>query len=768
MRRKKPSLDSFFEALIESPVVAGNESLVSELIDLAEEHRVKEALSAVLAHEKTRLADLKKVAERIGPNPNGEYVTLEQLSSYGWGVHPESFQQLAVQKSSLFPKVQHGDSAKYYISADNAENLGGNGKVTNWVKVVRMVQLADLHVRQHESLLSRLSPNTESNLSSTAPHALPQDTFFDGKPKTAREIAAAGSNIKTISYIAQKLRLHKDKLSASKDDSGAWTGVITRENCHLVGLTPEARNSSRPETQSSEEKTENTSIKRPNIAYPEYGIWMTTREIMETGSPHKGPYLTQLFKRHSETFHPRREGMPVFAWVTPFNFQKLGLPKFPGAECVMPSGSLEAYLSEVTGKSGNGEEKNNERKSKLPDLVVDDSGSLWGTTKALHSLGSRFKTQASLYQTLRIKSDLFKVHEAGPRRHYYRLTEDNFRQAGFSKWPPTDLLALPPFSSLSQTSENTSHEKTKEDKPRDVYIERLNETRPSFVIGGKTYKFNPEGTYETASVRTLLRDVHPAIFNDRVIDSALTHLEANTHVSGAKLIEFLKKVDGLMPLSTTRTRKELENKVGGNFLVDDDFLHKLVSDPAYSQYVHTLPGIASGYFVNKYQLNPLAVQVRLKQGVVLERMQRRENLPIIPSNASAAELVTYYHRQFDQKGIMPSPEAYQRLLRHGVLRQDNADLVRSSYERFAREMKGWELHPLPNLQKRLGLEWKEFMEDYLVPLEREGKVKNIARGAPGVPTDIYSTFYVVKQGESHAVENRIIGLHRQAQKMQEA
>ncbi|MDP3882240.1 MAG: hypothetical protein Q8Q31_05175 [Nanoarchaeota archaeon] len=456
------------------------------------------------------------------------------------------------------------------------------------------------------------------------------------------------------------------------------------------------------------------------------GVKMTIREIKGAGSRFNPIYLSQIIKKNPERYLAQKKGRTWEVEVTEQNYRNLGLLN-------MPSEGSNILRTPIN--NGN-------------NHTVGNGTAGWMTIPEIIRAGSVLKYHVLSYRLKKERDNghIRKREGALGNPWEIEVTSENLANLGLPSTfniPPREQHS--PTSSPGMDDQQISTPALLPDVSPRVHIE----------VGGEKYFFSSSSSYRADKIEELLLKMHSGVFNDeRIRQQVRAELKVdNGKISGEHLVPFLKKVNGILLLSSSGVRRHLETKLG-----DNSYLDEFISSEQAQPYVHTFPPIIPSAYLRKEDLDLFAQAYAsfrrlrgLKEAVANAESYRGQPSNTLPKEETSSRTIAdSYLRNLRASGVLNS-RFESDLNERGIFDLTTPENTHRSFRRFEQFMAGWEYFDFHSLMQSLrGREvtWKHIETTQLVNLTRQGLVKDIARGGN-------RPLYVIKEGSREEVRRYI-------------
>ena len=233
------------------------------------------------------------------------------------------------------------------------------------------------------------------------------------------------------------------------------------------------------------------------------------------------------------------------------------------------------------------------------------------------------------------------------------------------------------------------------------------EAKPVSEVG-RRFGLCHETEYTQGDVANILKQIHPGYFDEPTVDNVMRRLGSREGVSGTHLIEFVEQVEGLVLISNTWRRSRAS-------LLDTHHteIDCLLTHPSCVKYVHTFPGISDRPYILERDQDALLESMR----TVIKGISEGGG-----DDAHALEaMLGHYKAVLTQNGVLPPERDYALLQKARVLREDTAESIRRSHDRFIALVEGYDFSiDFHRIQKETGLDDASFYQGPMKQLIERG------------------------------------------------
>lgn len=236
---------------------------------------------------------------------------------------------------------------------------------------------------------------------------------------------------------------------------------------------------------------------------------------------------------------------------------------------------------------------------------------------------------------------------------------------------------------------------------------------------GKDEIFYPGRTYAKEDVAKLLRQIHPAVFSDAIINDLYRLMQGK----GAGLIKLLREVGGgIITPDSTSARQRLQSLFG----CSEEELSDILSAPQYKRFLHNFGDVKKSFLL-KDELEELRALVAESRKSTRAPDQPAAKYGNNNNEREATDMqreLAKYHSTLTQMGVMPTGTMYDDLKGKRILDETTFENMKKSYEAFIAAMQGCQYFDFDKVFSKSGLGDGE-ISGRIGKLIEEGAVKEI-------------------------------------------
>jgi hypothetical protein len=301
----------------------------------------------------------------------------------------------------------------------------------------------------------------------------------------------------------------------------------------------------------------------------------------------------------------------------------------------------------------------------------------WMTTKEIKGLGCEDSKQ-TISNKLRDNTPIFRTKlQYGKTRIGYVTTEsldeifDLIFEEGSDDTPPDAPPEGTPDDPAKGQAGSGAQAPT---DPKDLlYIK----------ICGIEESFDPNKEYSDEDMFGILYKVHSGVFsNIGTVEKVVKKIGRN----GSEFYEFVKSINGLMPIQSKSTQNYLEGKIGKPY---EKEISDLLLNPEFRRFVHRMPDAFYGEYILEGETDDLVSEAKAYYKSIDEAIEECKGM-------------------LKAKRRLPRGKIYESLLHHKVFDHSSPEIIRETYQAFDRAMNGFYFYNFGRVREELELSWSKF------------------------------------------------------------